>query len=103
MPIYKIRGIDVDFPFEAYDCQIVYMEKVIQSLQEVRILLLDHTFSFFTASTVVSATLLMIICILNALVALSLLSAFRFVIFLFLLFIFYVFWFYEPVLPCFMV
>lgn len=35
MPIYKIRGIDVDFPFQAYDCQIVYMEKVIQSLQEV--------------------------------------------------------------------
>ncbi|KAK9100891.1 hypothetical protein Scep_024321 [Stephania cephalantha] len=35
MPIYKIRGIDVDFPFEAYDCQIVYMEKVIQSLQEL--------------------------------------------------------------------
>ncbi|KAF9615542.1 hypothetical protein IFM89_024390 [Coptis chinensis] len=34
MPIYNIRGIDVDFPYEAYDCQIVYMEKVIQSLQE---------------------------------------------------------------------
>ncbi|MED6133921.1 hypothetical protein PIB30_032722 [Stylosanthes scabra] len=34
MPTYKIRGIDVDFPFEAYDSQIVYMEKVIQSLQE---------------------------------------------------------------------
>ncbi|KAL5698490.1 DNA helicase [Ranunculus cassubicifolius] len=34
MPIYKIKGIDVDFPYEAYDCQIVYMEKVIQSLQE---------------------------------------------------------------------
>ncbi|XP_078428073.1 RAD3-like DNA-binding helicase protein isoform X2 [Wolffia australiana] len=34
MPIYRIRGIDVDFPFEAYDCQIVYMDKVIQSLQE---------------------------------------------------------------------
>ncbi|KAL8465834.1 hypothetical protein ACS0TY_035084 [Phlomoides rotata] len=33
MPIYKIRGIDVDFPYEAYDCQIVYMEKVIESLQ----------------------------------------------------------------------
>ncbi|MCL7034751.1 hypothetical protein MKW94_004203, partial [Papaver nudicaule] len=32
MPIYKIKGIDVDFPFEAYDCQIVYMEKVIESL-----------------------------------------------------------------------
>ncbi|KAK2984870.1 hypothetical protein RJ640_008635, partial [Escallonia rubra] len=33
MPTYKIRGIDVDFPFDAYDCQLVYMEKVIQSLQ----------------------------------------------------------------------
>ncbi|KAG6733763.1 hypothetical protein I3842_01G240500 [Carya illinoinensis] len=34
MPTYNIRGVDVDFPFEAYDCQLVYMEKVIQSLQE---------------------------------------------------------------------
>ncbi|XP_062089395.1 regulator of telomere elongation helicase 1 homolog isoform X2 [Humulus lupulus] len=34
MPTYKIRGIDVDFPFEAYDCQLVYMEKVIQALQD---------------------------------------------------------------------
>ncbi|KAM5579000.1 regulator of telomere elongation helicase 1 [Rosa sericea] len=34
MPTYSIRGIDVDFPFEAYDCQLVYMEKVIQSLQQ---------------------------------------------------------------------
>ncbi|KAI9160826.1 hypothetical protein LWI28_011852 [Acer negundo] len=33
MPTYRLRGIDVDFPFEAYDCQLVYMEKVIQSLQ----------------------------------------------------------------------
>ncbi|XP_057969056.1 regulator of telomere elongation helicase 1 homolog isoform X2 [Malania oleifera] len=33
MPTYNIRGINVDFPFEAYDCQLVYMEKVIQSLQ----------------------------------------------------------------------
>ncbi|CAN4086784.1 unnamed protein product [Withania somnifera] len=33
MPNYRISGIDVDFPYEAYDCQIVYMEKVIQSLQ----------------------------------------------------------------------
>nr|CAD1824209.1 unnamed protein product [Ananas comosus var. bracteatus] len=41
MPIYKIRGIDVDFPLEAYDCQIVYMEKVIQSLQEGRNALLE--------------------------------------------------------------
>ncbi|KAG9459287.1 hypothetical protein H6P81_003795 [Aristolochia fimbriata] len=34
MPRYKIRGINVAFPYKAYDCQIVYMEKVIQSLQE---------------------------------------------------------------------
>ncbi|XP_050380801.1 regulator of telomere elongation helicase 1 homolog [Argentina anserina] len=34
MPTYSIRGVDVDFPFEAYDCQLVYMEKVIQSLQQ---------------------------------------------------------------------
>lgn len=37
MPTYKIRGIDVDFPYEAYDSQLVYMDKVIQSLQEVTI------------------------------------------------------------------
>ena len=30
-----IRGIDVDFPFPPYDCQVSYMEKVIQCLQEV--------------------------------------------------------------------
>ncbi|KHN32605.1 regulator of telomere elongation helicase 1 homolog [Glycine soja] len=34
MPTYKIRGIDVDFPYEAYESQLVYMDKVIQSLQE---------------------------------------------------------------------
>ncbi|WMV22274.1 hypothetical protein MTR67_015659 [Solanum verrucosum] len=45
MPIYKIRGIDVDFPYEAYDCQIAYMEKVIQSLQNV--LYLSSTFIGF--------------------------------------------------------
>jgi hypothetical protein len=28
----------VDFPFDAYDCQLVYMEKVITALQQVR----DH-------------------------------------------------------------
>ncbi|KAJ4843835.1 hypothetical protein Tsubulata_047102 [Turnera subulata] len=33
MPTYNIRGINVDFPFEAYECQLVYMEKVIQALQ----------------------------------------------------------------------
>lgn len=29
-----IRGVDVDFPFPPYDCQVSYMEKVIQCLQE---------------------------------------------------------------------
>ncbi|ESQ26992.1 hypothetical protein EUTSA_v10018072mg [Eutrema salsugineum] len=33
MPIYSIRGIDVDFPFEAYPSQIIYMDRVIESLQ----------------------------------------------------------------------
>ena len=64
MNTYTLRGVDVQFPHEAYDCQVslgllcclpakrgstkqtyitrceplqlVYMEKVIQSLQEVR-------------------------------------------------------------------
>ncbi|KFK42398.1 hypothetical protein AALP_AA2G251000 [Arabis alpina] len=33
MPVYSIRGIDVDFPFEAYPSQITYMDRVIESLQ----------------------------------------------------------------------
>ncbi|CAH8337055.1 unnamed protein product [Eruca vesicaria subsp. sativa] len=33
MPVYCIRGIDVDFPLEAYPCQIIYMERVMESLQ----------------------------------------------------------------------
>uniref|UniRef100_A0ACD5VFI4 Uncharacterized protein n=1 Tax=Avena sativa TaxID=4498 RepID=A0ACD5VFI4_AVESA len=34
MPVYRIRGVDVDFPFDAYDCQITYMDRVLQSLQQ---------------------------------------------------------------------
>lgn len=37
MPRYELRGVPVDFPYEAYPCQLVFMEKVIQSLQEVRV------------------------------------------------------------------
>ncbi|RUS13152.1 hypothetical protein BC937DRAFT_86261 [Endogone sp. FLAS-F59071] len=33
MPHYNIRGITINFPFEAYDVQRVFMEKVIYSLQ----------------------------------------------------------------------
>jgi hypothetical protein len=35
MPIYTFRGVDVDFPFDAYDCQITYMDRVLESLQQV--------------------------------------------------------------------
>jgi regulator of telomere elongation helicase 1 len=35
MPRYEIRGVEVDFPYEAYECQLIYMERVIQALQEV--------------------------------------------------------------------
>ncbi|KAL6615001.1 hypothetical protein ACP70R_037271 [Stipagrostis hirtigluma subsp. patula] len=41
MPVYTIRGVDVDFPFDAYDCQITYMERVIESLQQGKNALLE--------------------------------------------------------------
>ena len=31
-----IRNVPISFPFSPYDCQLLYMEKVIQALQEVR-------------------------------------------------------------------
>lgn len=34
--VHSVTRIDVDIPFEAYDCQIIYIEKVIQMLEEVR-------------------------------------------------------------------
>jgi hypothetical protein len=33
---YNIRGVEVKFPFRAYECQLIYMEKVIEALQEVQ-------------------------------------------------------------------
>lgn len=39
MAVLKLRGVEVNFPFEPYGCQIDYMEKVIQCLQEVSLLL----------------------------------------------------------------
>ncbi|XP_048493386.1 regulator of telomere elongation helicase 1 homolog isoform X3 [Beta vulgaris subsp. vulgaris] len=41
MPIYNIRGINVDFPYDAYDSQVDYMDKVIQALQEKNNALLE--------------------------------------------------------------
>ena len=35
MPTYTISGVHVPFPFEPYQCQLIYMEKVINSLQNV--------------------------------------------------------------------
>eukprot|EP01083_Nonionella_stella_P198039 727513_1 len=31
---YELRGVRVEFPFEAYDCQRVYMARVIEALQQ---------------------------------------------------------------------
>ena len=33
---YRLQGVDVVFPFDAYACQKVYMERVIACLQGVR-------------------------------------------------------------------
>lgn len=33
MPTYTFLGVTVEFPFEAYDCQALYMQKVVQALQ----------------------------------------------------------------------
>jgi hypothetical protein len=35
--LLNIRGVPVEFPFEPYPSQLTYMEKVIESLQEVRV------------------------------------------------------------------
>jgi superfamily II DNA or RNA helicase len=32
--VLDIRGVGVKFPFKPYECQEVYMEKVIQALEE---------------------------------------------------------------------
>ena len=34
MPTYDIAGCPVDFPFEAYSVQLVYMEKVVLALEQ---------------------------------------------------------------------
>jgi hypothetical protein len=46
MPTFTIRGVSVHFPFDPYDVQLIYMEKVIESLQEVRF------YSFFVIDKV---------------------------------------------------
>ena len=41
MPITRVRGVNVDFPHSPYDCQLVYMEKVIEALQTRKHALLE--------------------------------------------------------------
>ena len=39
--MYNCRGVDVEFPYEAYPCQLDYMSSVIQALQEKKHALLE--------------------------------------------------------------
>ena len=40
---YNIAGVEVDFPFDAYDVQLMYMEKVVLALEVT--LWLEHSTS----------------------------------------------------------
>jgi len=35
MPSVSVSGVQVNFPFDPYPCQVTYMEKVISCLKEV--------------------------------------------------------------------
>ncbi|KAG7673937.1 hypothetical protein Ndes2526B_g02593 [Nannochloris sp. 'desiccata'] len=41
MPLYTLRDVEVEFPYEAYPCQLDYMSSVIQALQEKKNALLE--------------------------------------------------------------
>ena len=41
MPTYDIAGVPVDFPYEAYSVQLVYMEKVVLALSHGQNALLE--------------------------------------------------------------
>jgi len=36
MPFVTAAGVQVNFPFDPYPCQVTYMEKVITCLKEVK-------------------------------------------------------------------
>jgi len=46
MPVLDLNGIDVNFPYEPYDCQINYMKSVLESITQV-IYFLNFQFFFF--------------------------------------------------------
>ena len=35
MVFVNVRGVEIDFPFAPYECQVTYMGRVIECLQEV--------------------------------------------------------------------
>lgn len=41
MPVYTLSNVEVDFPYEAYPCQLDYMTKVVQALQQGQHALLE--------------------------------------------------------------
>ncbi len=41
MSDHNIRGLNVEFPFEPYECQLTYMEKVVEALQSCENALLE--------------------------------------------------------------
>jgi regulator of telomere elongation helicase 1 len=58
MPTLPIRGLNVEFPFpSAYDCQRIYMEKVVQSLQESKFALLESPTGTGKTMSLLCATL----------------------------------------------
>ena len=45
MPTLEISGIEVNFPFEPYPCQVNYMKGVIDSISKVTFIELDYYFN----------------------------------------------------------
>ena len=69
MPDYDVRGIKVQFPHEAYPCQLDYLERVVSSLQEVATLSqASRTDSFRPRSTtaISTTTIFQLYCIYTA-------------------------------------
>lgn len=52
MPAFDIKGVSVKFPFEPYQVQRDFMEKVIQSLNESKNAVLESPTGLFTQLTI---------------------------------------------------